>query len=520
MDLDVPELRGGKYIIVESEPDWYVKQVMEEFVARAERIRSGGVDPSEDNFLKITHEARLLGTDARLLMPDAPNNVDGKLNKVVENVLYEYRKAEQEGIIGTQLIFSDIGTPRSGWKEEMLTVSWAEADTFDVYNYLKTELVKQGIPADQIAFIHDAKTDAARDALFREMRSGTKRILIGSTDKCGTGVNVQTHLTAMHHVDCPWKPSSIEQREGRGLRQGNENSEVAVYRYVTKGTFDAYSWSLVENKQRFISQVMTSKSISRSCEDIDEATLSYAEIKAVATGNPLIKEKMEVDNEVQRLKMLKASYDSQHYSLQDQFMIKFPKLIAAANEKLNCVHADIKKRDEQVLATDEEFAIKVGNMTFHERVDGGTAVLAAVSKCKVGETTGIGEYRGFEVQVEKNFIGVNYLILHGRTDYKVELSNSPVGCMVKLENCFNGMDGNIEFLEKKLEQYQRDMEQAKAEYEKPFAYEEELKSKTARQFELNTQLDLENKSITEKNGQEISQVAENDYPYGERKDYR
>ena len=178
-----------------------MKQVMEEFVARAERIRNGGVDPSEDNFLKITHEARLLGTDARLLMPDAPNNVDGKLNKVVENVLYEYRKAEQEGIIGTQLIFSDIGTPRSGWKEEMLTVSWAEADTFDVYNYLKTELVKQGIPADQIAFIHDAKTDAARDALFREMRSGTKRILIGSTDKCGTGVNVQTHLTAMHHVD-------------------------------------------------------------------------------------------------------------------------------------------------------------------------------------------------------------------------------------------------------------------------------------------------------------------------------
>ena len=520
LDLDVPALRGGKYIIVESEPDWYVKQVMEEFVARAERIRSGGVDPSEDNFLKITHEARLLGTDARLLMPDAPNNVDGKLNKVVENVLYEYRKAEQEGIIGTQLIFSDIGTPRSGWKEEMLTVSWAEADTFDVYNYLKTELVKQGIPADQIAFIHDAKTDAARDALFREMRSGTKRILIGSTDKCGIGVNVQTHLTAMHHVDCPWKPSSIEQREGRGLRQGNENSEVAVYRYVTKGTFDAYSWSLVENKQRFISQVMTSKSISRSCEDIDEATLSYAEIKAVATGNPLIKEKMEVDNEVQRLKMLKASYDSQHYSLQDQFMIKFPKLIAAANEKLNCVHADLKKRDEQVLAADEEFAIKVGNMTFHERVDGGTAVLAAVSKCKVGETTGIGEYRGFEVQVEKNFIGVNYLILHGRTDYKVELSNSPVGCMVKLENCFNGMDGNIEFLEKKLEQYQRDMEQAKAEYEKPFAYEEELKSKTARQFELNTQLDLENKPITEENGQEIGQVAENAYPYGERKDYR
>ena len=324
------------------------------------------------------------------------------------------------------------------------------------------------------------------------------------------------------------RPTSIEQREGRGLRQGNENSEVAVYRYVTKGTFDAYSWSLVENKQRFISQVMTSKSISRSCEDIDEATLSYAEIKAVATGNPLIREKMEIDNEVQRLKMLKASYDSQHYSLQDQFMIKFPKLIAAAEEKLNCVHADIRMRDGQVLDADEEFAIRIGNVAFHERADGGNAVLSAVSRCKVGETTAIGEYRGFEVRVEKNFIGVNYLILHGRTDYKVEMSNSPVGCMVKLENCFNGMDGNIESLEKKLEQYRRDMEQAKAEYEKPFAYEEELKSKTARQFELNTMLDLENKPLTEENTEtmtedryhEAGQVAEQEYPYGERKDYR
>lgn len=520
LELDVPSLRDGKYIIVESEPDGYVKQVMEEFVTRAERIRNGGVDPSEDNFLKITHEARLLGTDARLLSPDAPDNPEGKLNKVVENVLYEYHRAEQQGITGTQLIFSDIGTPKSAWKEEMLTVSWKETGSFDVYNYLKTELVKQGIPAEEIAFIHDAKTEAAKDTLFREMRAGTKRILIGSTDKCGTGVNVQTHLMAMHHVDCPWKPSSIEQREGRGLRQGNENSEVAVYRYVTKQTFDAYSWSLVENKQRFISQVMTGKSVSRSCEDIDEATLSYAEIKAVATGNPLIREKMEVDNEVQRLKMLKASYDSQHYSLQDQFMIKFPKLIAAAKEKLNSVRADIKRRDAQVMDTDGEFAIRVGNLTYRERADGGAAVLSAVSRCKVGETTAIGMYRGFEVQAEKNFMGVNYLVLHGRADYKVEMSDSPVGCMIKLENCFNGMDGNIEFLEKKLEQYRRDMEQAKAEYEKPFAYGEELKRMSARQSELNILLDLENQPLTEEKHRDTGQVAERENPYGERKDYR
>lgn len=242
LKLDTPELRDGKYIIVESEPDWYVKQVMEDFVERAEAIRNGDVDPSVDNFLKITHEARLLGTDARLLTPDAPESVGGKLNKVVENVLYEYHRAEKEGKTGTQLIFSDIGTPKRSWSKEMLTVQWHEIGSFDVYNYIKTELVKQGIPAEEIAFIHNAKTDAQRDVLFREMRAGVKKVLIGSTDKCGTGVNVQTHLTAMHHIDCPWKPSSIEQREGRGLRQGNENDEVAVYRYVTKGTFDAYSW--------------------------------------------------------------------------------------------------------------------------------------------------------------------------------------------------------------------------------------------------------------------------------------
>lgn len=490
LDLDIPTLRDGKYIIVDSEPDWYVKQVMEEFVKRAEAIRNGNVDPSVDNFLKITHEARLLGTDARLLDADAPDNPEGKLNKVVANVMAEYRKAKEQGIIGTQLIFSDIGTPKGAWNPEGMTGS------FDVYNYIKTKLVEQGIPAEEIAFIHDAKTDAAKENLFREMRTGAKKVLIGSTDKCGTGVNVQTHLVAMHHVDCPWKPSSIEQREGRGLRQGNENDEVAVYRYVTKGTFDAYSWSLVENKQRFISQVMTSKAVARTCEDIDEATLSYAEIKAVATGNPLIKEKMQIDNDVQRLKMLKTSYDSQHYSLQDQFMVKFPKLIAAAKAKLSCVHADVKARDEQLLQPMEtEFAITVNGVKYTERVEGGTAMLKAASGVKMGTTGEIGEYRGFALLVEKNFMGTDYLVLRGKTEYKTDFSTSPVGSMVKMENLFNGIQGNIEFLEKKLEQYERDMEQAKAEYEKPFQYEAELKEKLHRQFELNTQLDLENKPM-------------------------
>ena len=527
LDLPVPELRDGKYIIAESEPDWYVKQVMEDFVTRAERIRGGGVDPSEDNFLKITHEARLLGTDARLLEAAAPNNPDGKLNKVVDNVFAEYEKAKDEGKIGCQLIFSDIGTPKGSWSEDMLSDDfWKKsgseersAGDFDVYNYLKTELVKRGIPAEEIAFIHDAKSDAQRDALFKDMRTGKKKILIGSTDKCGTGVNVQTHLVAMHHVDCPWKPSCIEQREGRGIRQGNENDEVAVYRYVTKGTFDAYSWSLVENKQRFISQVMTSKSVSRTCEDIDEATLSYAEIKAVATGNPMIKEKMEIDNEVQRLKLLKASYDSQRYGLQDNYMIRFPKLIKAAEEKLACVREDVKARDAEIIRS-AEFAIKVKGVTFTERTDGGASMLEAISKCKTGETTSIGSFRGFELLVEKNFMGINYLVLRGKTDYKAELSTSPVGNMVKLENLFNGIQENIDYLEKKIEQYKLDLEASRVEYEKPFAYEEELRTKIARQAELNNMLDLENGKVEdvdlggkEESNKNKSGVAENKSPY-------
>ena len=488
LSLPVPGLRGGGYIIVDSEPDWYIKQVMESFVERAEAIRASGVDPSVENFLKITNEARLLGTDARLLERDAPNNPDSKLNKVVENVAGEYFANNKDGKIGCQLVFSDIGTPKATWTEDLFK---SGERTFDVYNYIKTELVKKGIPADEIAFVHDAKTDAQRETLFREMRTGKKKIMIGSTDQCGTGVNVQRHLVAMHHIDCPWKPSCIEQREGRGIRQGNENENIAVYRYVTKGTFDAYSWSLVENKQRFISQVMTSKSVSRTCEDIDEATLSYAEIKAVATGNPLIKEKMQLENDVQRLKLLKSTYDSQKYSLEDNITIRFPKLIAAAEEKAECVRADIKQAEAGLLS-EPDFAVTIGKAKYTERVDGGTVMLEAISKCKNGETTHLGEIKGFELLVEKNFIGVNYMVLRGKTDYKAELSTSPVGNMVKLENLFGGISQNLDFLTKKIEQYQRDLEQSKADYEKPFAQEAELTEKTARLNELNVQLDLEN----------------------------
>ena len=313
------------------------------------------------------------------------------------------------------------------------------------------------------------------------------------------------------------KPSCIEQREGRGIRQGNENDETAVYRYVTKGTFDAYSWRLVENKQRCISQVMTSKSVSRTCEDIDEATLSYAEIKAVATGNPLIKEKMQLENDVQRLKLLKSTYDSQRYTLEDNITIRFPKLIKAAQEKAECVRQDMKKVEEGLLAVQEtqEFAITIGNAKYTERVDGGTVMLEAVSRCKNGETSHLGEFKGFELLVEKNFIGVNYLVLRGKTDYKTELSTSPVGNMVKLENLLGGMSENLDFLTEKIRQYERDLEQSRLDYEKPFAQEAELTEKIARLNELNVQLDLENGKTEDidlagQEKEEASRVAEGD----------
>ena len=525
LKLPVPGLRTGSYIIVDSEPDWYIKQVMEEFVVRAERIRSGGVDPSVDNFLKITNEARLLGTDARLLEPDAPNNPDSKLNKVVENVAAEYFQNNVDGKIGCQLVFSDIGTPKATWSEDWEELFRKGERTFDVYNYIKTELVKKGIPAGEIAFVHDAKSDAQRESLFKEMRTGKKKIMIGSTDQCGTGVNVQKHLVAMHHIDCPWKPSCIEQREGRGIRQGNENETIAVYRYVTKGTFDAYTWSLVENKQRFISQVMTSKSVSRTCEDIDEATLSYAEIKAVATGNPLIKEKMQLENDVQRLKLLKSTYDSQRYALEDNITIRFPKLIKAAKEKAECVRMDMKTVEESLI-NEQDFAITIGNARYTERVDGGTVMLEAVSRCKNGETTHLGQFKGFELLVEKNFIGVNYLVLRGKTSYKTDLSTSPVGNMVKLENLFGGIPETLENLNKRIEQYERDLEQSKSDYEKPFAQEAELAEKIARLNELNVQLDLENgrteNLIIEEDCTKQSRVAETSgcYEKAPRKDVR
>ena len=293
------------------------------------------------------------------------------------------------------------------------------------------------------------------------------------------------------------KPSCIEQREGRGIRQGNLNEEVAVYRYVTKGTFDAYSWGLVENKQGFIGQIMTGKSISRTCEDIDEAAFSYAEVKAVATENSLIKEKMEIDNDVQRLKLLKSSYDSQRYTLQDNFMIKYPKLIKTAQEKLEQVSADAKRAATELLKQ-AEFAITLNGDYIDNRSDAGNIILKEVQELKLMEEKVIGAYRGFDLAILKDTLGAKKIVLKGASDYDTEISTSPVGLIVRLENLFEGITEKEAFLEKKISDYERDMESSKKQYERPFEYEEELNRKLARQSELNNMLDLENdKSMDE-----------------------
>ena len=359
---------------------------------------------------------------------------------------------------------------------------------WDVYHYIKDELMERGISEEEIAFIHDAKTDKQRAALFREMRSGKRRILIGSTEKCGVGVNVQRHIVAIHHVDCPWRPDEIEQRDGRGLRQGNENKEVAVYRYVTKETFDAYNWSLIENKQRFISQVMTNQAVGRTCEDIDEKVLSYAEITAIATGNPLIREKMEVDNEVQKLRVLKAAYQNQQYTMQDQLLVRGPKELKKLEEKITAATEDAAT----VLKTEgTEFRILIRGEYYKEREEAGKALLDAAALSDDGEK--IGEYRGFSLLLEKGAGDEKEVILKGAAIYRTELSKSAVGNISRLDNRIKEMSLiKTRYLEEKTE-CEREMEKSRELYGKPFPQEDAYRAAVKRQEELNSLLDLENR---------------------------
>lgn len=473
LNLPVPKLKDGKYKLIAAEPSEYVKAVMDSFVDRAEAVRSRLVEPYQDNMLKITNEARLLGTDPRLLDPEAPDHPTSKINLLIENVHEEYNQSES--IKGTQIVFSDVGTP-GGNKE------------FTAYDYIKKELITRGIPEAHICFIHDANNEIQREQIFSDIRSGNKRIIIGSTAKMGTGTNIQNRLIAEHHLDCPYRPSDIEQREGRIIRQGNMNDEVNIYRYVTKDTFDSYLWQLVENKQKFISQIMTSKSIVRSCEDIDDAVLSYAEVKALATGNPLIKEKMDVDNDVARLTLLKTDYNSKKYKMQDNFLYTYPKLISESKQNLQNILKDIEKRN---LRETDEFSIVIKDVSYTEREEAGNMLLVYFSQVNRNEEMLIGSLKGFNISIRKSLYSdtINASI-QGHSHYGVELGSSAHGNIIRIENTLSNLEAVSVKLQADIEGHERNLEESKIEYEKPFTHDLELNEKLARQNELNALLDL------------------------------
>ena len=473
LDIKRPELKDGKYKIVVSEASDYVKERMQEMVKRAEAIHRGAVDPKDDNMLRITGEARLLGTDPRLLDSHAPVDTDSKLNKAVENIYQEYVQSQEQK--GTQIVFSDIGTPGPG-------------KPFTVYDYLKHELIAKGIPEEEICFIHDAKTDEQRDRMFSDVRAGRKRIIIGSTEKLGVGTNIQTRMVAAHHIDCPWKPSDIEQREGRIIRQGNENEEVNIYRYVTKGSFDAYLWGIVETKQRFISQVFTSRELARICEDIDETVLNFAEIKAVASENPLIMEKIQVDNEVARLRILKTAHEGKRFALQDAVTFQYPKRIQSLKKELQALQKDLECRN-QAMEVQPGFAITLQGNVYEKHKEAGEILRAIVDSVTAFTEHEVGTYKGFPLFVEKNMTE-QILYIRGESDYMVELKESDSGNMVRLENRLNALDKTIEEVQRKIKICENEIKNAKQEYEKPFPYEELLKENITRQMEIDADLEI------------------------------
>lgn len=473
LNLPVPKLKNDKYNILVSEPSDYTIQTMKEFADRAEKIRNGAVEPYIDNMLKITNEARLLGTDPRLIDKTAPNEPNSKVNQCIDSVYKEYKNSTD--IKGTQIIFCDVGTPNNKGK-------WS------IYDSIKETLITYGVNESEICFIHDAKTEKQREKLFDDLRNGNKRIIIGSTPKMGTGVNIQQRLVALHHLDCPWRPADIEQREGRILRQGNMNDEVSIYRYVTKNTFDAYSWQLVEQKQKFIAQIMTDKTVSRTCEDIDDTVLSYAEVKALATGNPLIKEKMDIDTEVARLKLLQSGFLSEKYKYEDGYKRIYPSEIKEYTRLIELIKGDIEIRNSH---SQDEFHMVLLNKIYTERQPAGEMLLNIMTMKEVPNV--IGEYKGLQICSAASDVSQNrdMLILKGNLTYKLTISSSDIGSITRIENFTEGLDSKLEDYEMELKTSEANLEEARENSSLSFQYEHELQMKINRQTELNNILELD-----------------------------
>ena len=477
LHLPVPE---AKFETVVAKPSEIQKEMVQELSKRAADIHSGIVDASVDNMLCVTNDGRKIGLDVRLMNPMLPDDPNSKLNVCVRNVLKIWDEGKDQKL--TQLLFCDLSTPKND-------------GNFNVYDDIRKKLVAAGVPENEIEFIHNADTEAKKAALFSKVRSGDVRVLLGSTAKMGAGTNVQSRLVAVHHLDVGWKPSDMTQRNGRIIRQGNMNKEVKVFNYVTEGTFDSYLFQTLENKQRFISQIMTSKSPVRSCEDVDEQALSYAEIKALCAGNPLIKEKMDLDVQVAKLKVLKADHQSQKFRLQDKLLTKFPADIQETNAYIAGVKADAQLAAAHPQVQEGFCGMTIKGVTYDEKKTAGERLVLACSELPNAEEKVIGSYRGFELSLRFDTFRSEYqAILKGQRRYPVALGTDPLGNIIRLDNSLNNFPERINSAENELATLHQQQAAAQIEVEKPFPQEEELTEKSARLAELNAQLDVDEKS--------------------------
>ena len=478
LNLPVPEAEFHNIVV---KPSDIQKEMVEGLSERAKRIHDKAVAPEEDNMLKVTNDGRKIGLDQRLIDPLLPDAPDSKVNACVSNVLDIYHKHDDTK--ATQLIFCDFSTPKND-------------GSFNLYDDIRSKLVANGVPKEEVVFIHEADSETKKKELFSKIRKGQVRVLIGSTAKCGAGTNIQDKLIALHHLDCPWRPSDLAQREGRIIRQGNENSKVEVFRYMTESTFDAYLYQTIENKQRFISQIMSSKSPVRSCEDVDEATLSYAEVKALCAGNPLIKEKMDLDVAVTKLKVSKANHTSQQYNLEDSVRKHFPERIAKTEQRITGLEHDLAHMKAQPVVSEGISPMTVMNMTYTDKEDAGKALLLACKSVKAKESIDIGSYQGFDMSLSyDSFTQEFHLDLQREMTYTVTLGTSETGNILRIDNALDSIEKRLENSKEQLATLNEQLETAKSELGKPFPQEDELLEKLARLAELNAILDIDGNGV-------------------------
>ena len=504
------------YHNVVAQPTEIQKGMVQELSERAARVHAGIVDASTDNMLKITSDGRKLGLDQRVINPDLPDEAGSKVNLCVDNIYSVWKDGQADKL--TQLVFCDLSTPKAAVPasraakaaggnldspelhalEAAIGQDTAEEPAFTIYDDIREKLVARGIPREQIAFIHEANTEARKKELFAKVRAGQVRVLMGSTFKMGAGMNVQDRLVALHDLDCPWRPGDLEQRSGRIIRQGNRNKEVHIYRYVTESTFDAYLWQTVENKQKFISQIMTSKSPVRSCEDVDETALSYAEIKALCAGDERIKEKMDLDVDVARLKLMKASHQSQQYKLEDSLLKKFPEDIEKSRGFISGLEADMKTLAAHSHPEDGFAGMTVKNDNLTDKDNAGAALLEAFKDVRGMEPVPIGTYRGFQMSLTLEDFGKDYVLtLKGQMTHRVTLGKDARGNLTRIDNVLNAMPDRLQNVRNTLDATTAQMEAAKAELGKPFPQEEELRVKSARLAELNAELNIDERTPME-----------------------